>query len=63
MPSEDTFKLKEQLCIPALQRINVGMVKKQVGVAFTYPHIHSSGMVIGLLRPLLFRKARVYCKQ
>ena len=32
MPSDDTFKLKVRLC----NNSNLGVVKEQVGVAFTY---------------------------
>ena len=45
MPSEDTFKF-EGTAQPTLQqhvqnqKFNVGVVKKQVGMAFTYPNIH-----------------------
>ena len=39
MPSEDTAPPVLQQHV---QNQNVGMVKKQVGVAFTYPNIHLS---------------------
>ena len=44
MPSDDTFKLKED-SQPVLhnKKLNVGVVKELVGVAFTYhPNIHLS---------------------
>ena len=44
MPSDGTFKLKKTLqqLQPVLhnKKLNVGVVKEQVGVAFTYPNIH-----------------------
>ena len=47
MPSDDTFKLKEDSATaptPVLhnKKLNVGVVKEQVGMAFTYPNIHLS---------------------
>ena len=46
MPSDDTFKLKEDSATAPTcatnKKLNVGVVKEQVGVAFTYPNIHLS---------------------
>ena len=41
MSSDDTFKLKEDSS-NLKKKLNVGVVKEQVGVAFTYPNIHLS---------------------
>ena len=62
IPSDDTFKLKED-STPTTheqnvhnQKFDVGMVKEQVGVAFTYPNLYLSGMVFGVLRPCCLDK-------
>ena len=50
MPSDDTFKPKED-CNSSnqcyiIKKLNVGAVKEQVGVAFTYPNIHLSAWLL-----------------
>ena len=42
MPSDDTFKQEDSATAPTNKKLNVGAVKEQVGVAFTYPNIHLS---------------------